>query len=133
MPNLDLDYDPKNPSDLLGRPITEGDVVAWGTTWGQSAALCIAVIDKIKFTKEVPSGAYSTKRKECPPHEAEKYTLRLRPLKTTGDVTWVNKLTGETRWSIHDGDNPDNYVAKVKIVQHVKNVVKLDICPEDVT
>jgi hypothetical protein len=33
VPNLD--YDPRNPSDLLGRPIKPGDIVAWGTTYGR--------------------------------------------------------------------------------------------------
>ena len=131
MPNLG--YDPKNPSDLLGRPVAVGDVVAWGTTAGKSAALCIAQIAKIRFTREVKTGTYPTRRKECPQSEAEAYTLSLRALKSTGYVTRVNKLTGEERWgSLREGDNPAEFETKLKSIQHVKNIVKLDLRPEDV-
>lgn len=126
MPNLD--YDPQNPTDLLGQPIAEGDYVAWGSTWGRSAALCVAVIEKIRFVCAPPSG-YGT-RVECPRAQAEEYTLRLRPIRTTGDVTWIDKRTGETvTWQRSENDilcEPDRYEGKTKNVLLVQNIVKLD-------
>lgn len=125
MPNLD--YDPQNPTDLLGQPIAEGDYVAWGSTWGRSPALCVAVIEKIRFTREDPRpGRYG--KIEVPQDQAESYTLRLRPIRTTGWATWID-TTGEKLWVRDDDEvllDPDRYEAKSKTVQLVKNVVKLD-------
>lgn len=135
MPNLD--YDPKNPTDLLDRPIKVGDIVAWGTTFGRSAAVCVARIDDILF-KHLELGSYDTWEK-CDQHEAEKYTLRLAPLKSTGSTTipqkyhpngYIDPATGQLAVNARSGgishfeqlsDKP-----KVKTVHLVKNVVKLE-------
>ena len=126
MPNLN--YDPQNPTDLLDRPIAEGDVVAWGTTYGRSAALAVCVIEKIRFYRTVNSGAYSTKRVTCPQGAAEGYTLRLRPIKSTGRVTDEEYVPG----GIIDPETGERKFfrkldkAKSKTVLLVKNVVKLE-------
>lgn len=124
MPNLG--YDPQNPTDLLGQPIEVGDYVAWGSTWGRSPALGVAVIEKIRFTRDDPRpGRYG--KVECPKDQAESYTLRLRPIRTTGWATWMDK-TGEERW-VRESEvllDPERYEAKSKTVQLVKNVVRLD-------
>ncbi len=129
MPNLQAD--PQNPSDLLGQPIANGDVVAWSTAYGQSVALCVAVIEKIKFTRQI-----NYKRKECPQSEATGYRLRVRPIASTGSITWVDKRADETRPSGLGGAyyvaqedleaEPDRYVAKCVTIQRVDNIVRLD-------
>lgn len=132
IPNLD--YDPKDPRDLLGEPVAPGDTVAWGTTYGKSAGLCVAVIEDIVFTKKNPNYTYSNKEYlPCDQHEAERYTLRLRPLKSTGSVTWLH-ADGSEAYEYRYRDQPGEFermiqrgqiVAKVKTVLHVKNIVKL--------
>jgi hypothetical protein len=123
VPNLQ--HDPQNPSDLLGQPIAVGDVVAWGTVWGRSPALCVARIEKIRFVTK--NGDKFDKNVECSQQAAEDYQLVLRPIKSTGDVTWIDSL-GEKSWvRQEDVDaNPDRYEAKTKTIHHVKNIVKLD-------
>jgi hypothetical protein len=125
MPNLD--HDPQNPTDLMGRPIKPGDVVAWGTTYGRSAALAVCVIEKIRFiTKE--NGESWGKNIEVEQWQATDYQLILRPIKSTGSVDdkeyvpdgFVDPDTGETRY-FRKRDK-----AKTKTVQLVKNVVKLE-------
>jgi hypothetical protein len=137
MPNLN--YDPHAPvTDLLGFPIAEGDYVAWGTNWGRSAALCVAKIDRIRFYREKP-GSYG-RTEDCEQHEAEGYQLLLEPVHSTGDVTWVYE--DDPKESVPWSDNIDHerhewgrkprtasrraVRGKVKRIQHVKNVVKLD-------
>src|SRR5436305_1632753 len=82
MPNLG--YDPRDPRDLLGQRIAPGDVVAWGTTYGRSAALCIALIEKIRYTQTAAPGA---PLRECSQNVADDYKLVLKPLKSTGSVS----------------------------------------------
>lgn len=121
MPNLD--YDPKNPSDIFDRPIKVGDVVAWGTTWGRSPALCIARIEDIVFTQ---THGYGNNVK-CERHEADRYTLRLRPIHSTGDVTWL-KEDGSQWYEYREPDYPrDKLTSKPKTVQVVKNVCLLEL------
>lgn len=117
MPNLD--YDPKNPTDLMGRTIADGDIVAWGTTWGRSPAVCVAEIDKILFKrKAIGCGPWGgDKWEECAQQDAEKYQLRLRPIKTTGDMSYES---GHWRGPASDQDRP-----KTKTIHLVQNVVKL--------
>lgn len=134
MPNLD--YDPQNPTDLLDRPIKEGDLVAWGTTYGRSPAVCVARIHKISFRAKDPTGRKSSI--EVPQQFAEKYTLQLQPLKSTGMTSMPTKYhprgfidpeTGElarhpnggTKYFETLSDKP-----KLKTVHLVKNVVKLE-------
>lgn len=121
MPNLD--HDPQNPTDLLDRPIAAGDIVAWGTVWGKSPALCVAKIERIRFIRK--DNSYG-KAIEVEQAMATDYQLVLRPIKSTGDVTWVDK-TGQDKYvrqSDVDAD-PTRYEAKTKTIQHVKNVVLL--------
>lgn len=121
MPNLN--YDPKNPTDLEGTPIQEGDKIAWGCTYGRSPALCIGIIEKINFTTRY--GGHG-KSYPCAQHEAERYTIRIRPLISTGNITWLDK-TGQDRYvrqSDVDAD-PGRYEAKTTTILVVKNVVKL--------
>lgn len=118
MPNLE--HDPQNPTDLLDNPIAVGDTVAWGTTWGRSPALCIAKIEKIRFIAKA-----DYKNVEVPQHMADDYQLVLRPIKSTGSITWF-KADGEEYREYRDGPIPaDQLTAKTKTIQHVKNVVKL--------
>jgi len=113
MPNLD--HDPQNPTDLLGQPIAEGDIVAWGTTFGRSAALCVAEIEKIRFTRKV-----NYENAECAQADAEDYQLRLRPIKSTGSVT------GSKFHHVRDGVSyHEPIIPKGKLITLVKNVVKL--------
>lgn len=137
MPNLD--YNIEDPvTDLLGDRIEVGDYVAWGTNLGRSAALCIAHIEKIRFTR--PKPGYYGRNEECAQEDAERYTLSLRPVVSTGDVTWVYAdVPGNVMVNyddrIRDEDNPWGRPpltksgrpvhGKVKTVQHVKNVVKM--------
>lgn len=106
MPNLD--HDPRNPTDLLDRPIAVGDIVAWGTTYGRSAALAVCRIEKIRFVKN-PCAETGWKRREVPQHEADDYTLLLDVIKTTGSKSYGKH-----------GTTP------FKVVQLVKNIVKLE-------
>lgn len=131
MPNLQAD--PQNPTDLLGRPIKVGDVVGWGTTYGKSAALCIATIEKIRFIR-----AGYGKNKEVPQAQADGYQLQLRPIQTTGGVSRVHKDTGAGEYLIGppygrhpDYDIPHMWVFKTKTIHHVKNVVLLGITQEE--
>lgn len=125
MPNLE--HDPQNPSDLLGQPIAEGDIVAWGTTYGRSPALCVARIEKIRFIRKSGSWNGWNGNKEVPQAHADDYTLSLRPLKSTGDVAWVHKGTGEPWYVFRDGPiDLARVEAKLKSVKHVKNIVKLN-------
>lgn len=131
----DLGYDPKNPADLLGQPIKPGDIVAWGTNYGRSAAICICVIDKIRFAKDADTGNWRVRTVECERHEATKYTLRLRPLKGTNSPSWIDTSTGDEKWSVSADEiqrYPGRYKGKTVTVQLVKNVVKLNVTEEDV-
>lgn len=138
MPNLD--HDPKNPTDLLDRPIRAGDYVAWGTTYDRSPAVAVCRIDKIRFIRKLPgAGRYGAdKNVECEQYEAEDYQLRLEVLKTTGYVShndvwrpngYIDPATGDLA-RYQDGsikkverlsDKP-----KLKTVHLVKNVVLLE-------
>ncbi len=126
MPNLEAD--PQNPSDLLGQPIAVGDIVAWGTNFDKSAALCVAEIEGIQFKRRSGEWNGYNGNKIVPQADAEFYTLRLRPIKSTGSVTWINKETGKEAWWPSNDPNFDWSMveAKIKTIQHVKNIVKLD-------
>lgn len=134
MPNLD--YDPKNPCDLLDRPVAVGDIVAWGTTYGRSPAVCVAQIEDIVFARLKP-GAYSDYER-CEQKDAEKYTLRLLPLKSTGSTSiptryhpngYNDPYTGQPVL-LADGRpshfEPLSDKPKVKTVHLVRNIVKLE-------
>lgn len=123
MPNLQ--HDPQNPTDLLDRPIAVGDIVAWGTTYGRSPALCVGRLEKIRFVTRHGKG-YGPAQ-ECPQAQAEDYTLRVRPIKSTGLVSATDKL-GDNSWpSAQDIlADPDRYEIKVKTIKLVKNIVKLE-------
>lgn len=112
--------------------MSEGDVVAWGTTWGRSPALCVARIAKIRYFTRF-GRSYGT-TKECDRDQAEGYNLVLEPLKSTGSITLI-KADGDSYYEHRDGPRrPDDGVtAKRKTIQHVKNVVKLDVQPDDIT
>lgn len=120
MPNID--YDPQNPADIFDRPIKVGDVVAWGTVFGRSPALCIARIEDIVFTRKE-----RYENVKCERHEADRYTLRLRPIQSTGDVTWL-KEDGSMWSQYREPDYPkDKLTSKAKTVQVVKNVCLLEL------
>ena len=106
MPNLD--HDPQNPTDLMGRPIAPGDTVVWGTTYGRSAAVAVCRIEKIRFVKN-PCEETGWKRREVAQQDADDYTLLLDVIKTTGSKSYSR-----------NGTSP------FKTVQLVKNVVKLE-------
>lgn len=128
MPNLG--YDPKNPTDLLDRPIAVGDIVAWGTTYGRSAAVCVAEIVDIVFSRKRPD-SYDTFDK-CARADAEKYTLRLQPLKSTGSTSIPQRYHPGGSYIDASGTLRSGYFEalsdkpKVKTVHLVKNVVKLE-------
>ncbi len=124
MPNLSSD--PQNPSDLLGQPIAVGDIVAWGTTYGRSAAICVAEIVKIRFIRKSGEWNSYNGNKEVDQAQADAYTLQLRPIKSTGSVTWLDNATGKELYDWRPDFNPAQAVAKIKSVRHVKNIVKLD-------
>lgn len=106
MPNLD--HDPRNPTDLLGRSIAVGDIVAWGTTWGRSAAVAVCRIEKIRFIKKACRET-DWKNREVDQSIADDYTLLLDMIKTTG---WESSGANGT--------------SKFKSVKLVKNIVKLE-------
>lgn len=126
MPNLD--HDPQNPTDLMDRPIAVGDIVAWGTTYGRSAAIAVCEIEKIRFVQDA-CAANGWKRREVPQHLADDYTLILRPIKSTGRVS--HSYTYHPNGFV-DADGYTHYYeydkskAKPKSVQLVKNIVKLE-------
>jgi len=141
VPNLD--YDPRNPSDLLGRPIAPGDIVAWGTTYGRSAALNVARIARINFSCLKPEYASQGRGRNglassasydsadmyepCPQAVADRYTLTLETIKTTGDVTWIKEEDGKDYREYRDGPESGwTLRAKLKTTKHVKNVVLLE-------
>lgn len=127
MPNLD--HDPKNPTDLLGRPIKVDDIVAWGITRGTSGAgICVARIDKIRFIRPAPPGNWRVVNVECPQHLAEDYTLRVQPLVSTGHITYKHKFGGKDEWRYNDAvkANPNEYETKPVTVKLVKNIVLLE-------
>jgi hypothetical protein len=109
MPNLD--HDPRNPTDLMDRPIKEGDIVAWGTTYGRSPAVAVCRINKIRYVKN-SCAETNWKRIEVPQDVADDYTLQLEVIKTTGY-----------------GSSGRNGTSKLKSVQIVKNVVLLEPLP----
>ena len=100
--------------------------MAWGTNYGRSAALCIAVIEKIRYHAENPDG-YGPLVEVDDPALASGYKLVLRPIKSTGRVSYIDTVTGSREWrqNVIERD-PDRYRADTKMVTHVKNVVKLD-------
>lgn len=128
MPNLG--HDPKNPTDLLERPIKPGDIVAWGTTYGRSAALAVCRIERIRFIK--PRYGTHGENVECPQDEATDYQLVLRPIKSTGFITDTEPVhvpegytyvrpdgtSFTSHWRTVPLDKP-----KTKNVKLVKNVV----------
>lgn len=136
MPNLD--YDPRNPSDLLGRRVKPGDLVAWGTTYGRSAALCVGRIERFNFTRLKPeyktrslsNSGYDGYSADCyePADQAtaDRYTITLEPIKSTGSTTFL-KDDGEEYHEYRDG-SPErlNLHAKLKTFSHVKNIVLLE-------
>lgn len=133
---MPIGYDPQNPTDLLDRPIAEGDIVAWGTNYGRSPAVCVARIEKISFRADDPSGRKSSI--EVPRQFATRYTLQLQPLKSTGGTSipqryhpngYTDPQTGMLARNANGtishfealSDKP-----KLKTVHLVKNVVKLE-------
>lgn len=129
MPNLD--YDPQNPTDLLDRPIAEGDYVAWGTTFGRSPAVAVCQIEEIRFLMKNPDYPVDSSKEfiPCQQHQAEKYQLRLLPIKSTGSVNMTGRYvpggfpdpdTGKTIY-FEKLDRP-----ALKTIHLVKNVVKLE-------
>lgn len=139
MPNLN--HDAQHPSDILGRPIAEGDIVAWGTNYGRSAALSISKITKIRFTKRENS-----KNKEVPQFMAEDYQLYLQPIKTTGgSPDMKNKHSGATasQWTVErwvkEGEldwqgnlvTADDWEYKSVRVSLVKNIIKLEMTEQE--
>lgn len=115
MPNLQ--HDAKNPTDLLGRPITNGDIVAWGTTFSRSPAICVARIAKIRFIQKACS-ENSYKTTEVAQQFADDYQLQLVPIISTGTM-------GNTKWD-PEARTYVPCIPKLKTVHIVKNVVKLD-------
>lgn len=83
--------------------------------------MCIAKIERIRFFYR---DGLAGKNVECPQDIAEDYQLVLRPMKSTGDITWIKPDGSEYR-SWRDGEMPPGTEAKLKTIQHVKNVVLL--------
>lgn len=132
MPNLQ--HDPQNPSDLLGRPIAAGDIVAWGTNYGHSAAIAVCKIARIRFTKSV-----NYKNKEVPQWQADDYQLYLQIIKSTGGTPRMkNKVTGKfeedyviNRMVKEGATFWDEWEYTTNRVTLVKNVVKLDMTEQE--
>lgn len=128
MPNLE--HDPKNPTDLLGRSIAEGDIVAWGTTYGRSPAIAVCRIEKIRFIRKAPPGNWRVVNEECRQDQAEDYQLSLAVLKSTGSVSFPEKYhpngyidaDGNTKYFEQTSDKP-----KLKNIKLVKNIVKINL------
>lgn len=116
MPNLS--HDPKNPSDLLGRPIKAGDVVVWATQFGRSPAIAVCVIDRIRFTRPSTGGNWRVVNEECEQWQAEDYQLYMHQIKSTS-----YSGQADTDFNGHWKISPD---ARPNRVQLVKNVVKLE-------
>lgn len=118
MPNLD--HDAQNPTDLMDRPIAEGDIVAWGTTYGRSPALCVARIHKIRFIQRGKHGIHNIEVEQA---LADDYQLILEPIKSTGSVTnsTFRRDPVDGRWKSFPLEKP-----KLKTIHLVKNIVKLE-------
>jgi hypothetical protein len=134
VPNIN-NIDPQNPTDLLGRPIAEGDIVAWGTTYGRSPAVCVAKITKIRFIQR--ENKWSRGGQEVEQAVADSYTLRLQPILSTGSTSsptryhrdgWTDPADGKVKHFEPLSDKP-----KEKNVQIVKNIVKLDLTEDEAT
>jgi hypothetical protein len=142
LPNLT--HDSQNVTDLLGQPLADGDVVAWGTTFAKSAALCVAELVRIRFIAPDPTGR--RRNIEVPQLAAEDYQFVLRPIKSTGSTTRRHRDTDAQEtgrgpdyvpythypnsggYGRHvDYDDPTKWTWKTKTIQHVKNVVKLSL------
>lgn len=134
--------DPKNPTDILGRPIAEGDVVAWAVTQGRSAELAICVIEKINFTRKNLAGGAQWRNTyiKCEQWQADRYTLRLRPLERTGYCTFRTRDEGFSEYQVQNktgikGDRylrPEAYVGDVSTAQKIDHVIKLELSEDDV-
>ena len=114
-----FDKDPHNPTDVIGRPIAEGDFIAYPTMWGSSAQIRIARIEKIRFKKNKIKFDYQGKPYEskydfedCPRHQAVKYTLYVQPIEKK-DGRWTDR---------NYRDEPNKCVT----LQKVGNAVRVD-------
>lgn len=121
MPNLD--HDPKNPTDLLDRPIAAGDIVAWGTTYGRSPAIAVCRIERIRFIRKKYGERWGD-NEECTQDQAEDYQLVLKPIKSTGYVTDSEYVPGGF---FENGEQKffRSVPPKNKTIKLVKNVVKI--------
>ncbi len=98
-----LDADPRNPTDLIGAPINEGDTLVWATTYGRSAALNIGRLVSINYRLRGWYGGYRQDDR-CEREQAGSYTLTVQPLIGTGNMR----------------------EAKPRTLQNIKNVLKVD-------
>lgn len=69
---------------------------------------------------------YQSKNIYCNQDSADDYKLELRPLKSTGDITWIMPNGEEYREWKHGNVMPPGTQAKTKVITHVKNVVLLE-------
>lgn len=120
------------PTDLLGRRIREGDIVAWGTTFCNAPALCVAKIEKIRYRRKNPQYPMISSKEmiDTVRGAADEYQLILRPIVSTGDITWYDLHNDReiTYWLKEEDRLKDTYryEAKLKTIKNVKNVVKLE-------
>ena|SRR5688572_12969551 len=75
--------DPKNPTDLLGRPIAVGDLVAAAVMSYKASSMLVGKIEKINFKRRDPTQKYGRSFIPCPQQQAEKYTLVIEVFQTS--------------------------------------------------
>lgn len=114
--------DAKNPTDLLDRPIQEGDYVVWPTSAGRAVGISVGVIEKINFK----SGDG-----KCPQHAATSYTVRVKPLKAGAKYHYTRQEEYVPAGFLGK-DGKRHYFrdigagVKPVTVQKVNNIVKLE-------
>ena len=107
--------DPQHPTDILDRPIKEGDFVIYPISLGRTPGLAIGPIIEIVF-KKYDNDKY--KDVKCAQNEAEKYSLRIKSYKRAGFETtnWEPMTKGDWNGPVEPKEQ------KASTILNVENV-----------
>lgn len=121
MPFFPSTKDPSRPTDILNRPLAEGDRIAYATSYHRGARLSVGEITRIRFLRKALAGY--NEWEECAPADAERYTITARP-----------EVWNGMRYSaqVYDGDAPvgqrfteDKTRARPSPINKVENIIKV--------
>ena len=109
------------PTDMLGRPLNVGDVIAYAQRQGNSSTQTIRKITKIAFTEPNPMG-YKPVSVECDQAHAKAVRIHSAPLKTGYISHYASD--GQPMWHVQTFDVQFSKVGPA--IGVLENIVKLE-------